>query len=113
MRRSLFFSVALGVAVAVTLWFSLETSDSIFQSRLMPWVVPLIDLQEAGFRAANSLFPCQREGFDTGCEAYKRLPAFLSANAIAYSACLFPVVHLIRKKRRRLAPQAKALSKFM
>jgi hypothetical protein len=100
MKRSLFLSVTLGSALAVVLWLGLEASDAIFQSRLMPWVVPLIDLQDAGFRVANRLFPCQREGFDTGCEDYKRLPAFVSANAAAYSICLFPVVHLVRRRKR-------------
>jgi hypothetical protein len=100
MKRSLFLSVTLGAILAVALWFTLEASDEIFQSRLMWWVVPLIRVQEAGFRAASRLFPCQREGFDTGCEAYKKLPVFLGANAIVYSICLLPVVGLVRRRRR-------------
>jgi hypothetical protein len=100
MKRSLFLSVTFGAVLAVTLWFSLEASDEIFQSRRMPWIVPLIRVQEAGFRAASRLFPCQREGFYTGCEAYKKLPVFVGANAIVYSICLIPVVGLVRRRKR-------------
>jgi len=32
------------------------------------------------------MFPCKAEGFDTGCEAYKSIPAFLIANGLCYFA---------------------------
>ncbi len=69
MKRTVALSVAIGTALAIMLWFDLEESDAIFQSRLLPWVLPLIYLQDIGFRLAARLFPCQMEGFDTGCEA--------------------------------------------
>ena len=98
MKRTLGLSIAGGFALALIFWLSLEVSDVLFQSRLLPWDLPLIYAQDMGFRAAARLFPCQREGFDTGCEAYKALPAFLGANALAYCAALIPIVHLWRRK---------------
>jgi hypothetical protein len=98
MKRSIALSVGTGLAVAVVLLTSLEASDVIFQSRLLPWVLPLIYLQEAGFRVVAYLFPCQKEGFDIGCEAYKRLPAFVGANALLYSIILLPVFYFRRTK---------------
>ncbi|HEY2361470.1 MAG TPA: hypothetical protein VGK36_10165 [Candidatus Angelobacter sp.] len=98
MKRSVALSVGAGLAIAVVLLASLEASDVIFQSRLLPWVLPLIYLQEAGFRLSAHLFPCQKEGFDTGCEAYKRLPTFVGANALLYSIILLPVFYFRRTK---------------
>ena len=93
MKRSVAFSIAFGTALAVVLWFFLEASDMVFQSRLLPWVRPLIYSQDVGFRVANRLFQCKMEGFDIGCEAYKRLPMFVGANAFAYSIVLLPIIH--------------------
>jgi hypothetical protein len=74
--------------LAITAVVVLEANDRLFFSRLLPWIPSLIWLQDPGFRVASRLFPCQFEGFDTGCEAYKRLPAFVLSNAIAYFAFL-------------------------
>jgi len=98
MKRSIALSIGTGLAIAVVLLVSLEASDVIFQSRLLPWVRPLIYLQEAGFRVAARLFPCQKEGFDTGCEAYKKIPVFLGANALLYSIVSLPVLYFRRTK---------------
>jgi hypothetical protein len=99
MKRMAALSIILGIALAVMLWLSLDVSDEIFQSRLLPWIPSLIYAQEAGFRVAARLFPCQKEGFDTGCEAYKTIPAFVASNALVYAAIFLPIVHLWQKKR--------------
>jgi hypothetical protein len=98
MKRSLLLSIAIGTALALLFLFSLEASDAVYQSRLLPWVLPLIYVQDVGFRVAARLFPCQMEGFDTGCEVYKRLPAFVGANALAYTIVLLPMIHSWRRR---------------
>jgi hypothetical protein len=101
-QRGRYFGVsfALGLAVALILAVSaclaLEANDDLFYSRSLPWIPSLIWIQEAGFRTASRLFPCRYEGFDTGCEAYKTLPAFLLANVIAYVPFSLATVFLIR-----------------
>jgi hypothetical protein len=105
MKRTVALSVGLGIGLAVMLWLGLEASDAIFRSRLLPWVVPLIHLQDIGFGVAACLFPCQKEGFDTGCEVYKRLPAFVGANALTYSILLLPIIYIWRRKATTTKPQ--------
>jgi len=105
MKRTMGLSIFFGTALAVAFWLSLEISDAIFQSRLLPWIRPLIHVQDIGFRVAARLFRCQMEGFDTGCEAYKRLPTFVGANAAAYSIILFPIIRFWRGKARENAGQ--------
>jgi hypothetical protein len=104
MRRTAALSVILGMAIAVMLWLSLVASDEIFQSRLLPWIPSLIYAQEAGFGVVARLFPCQKEGFDAGCEAYKTIPTFVVSNALVYSAVLLPIMHLSRKNRSKSSP---------
>ena len=86
--RVLATAAAVSIVLAVTAWFALTANDEIFYSRLLPWIGPLIRLQEPGFRVAYRMFPCRVEGSDLGCELYKWLPAFLVSNALAY----FPVL---------------------
>jgi hypothetical protein len=101
MKRTAALSIVLGIALAVMLWLSWDASDEIFQSRLLPWIPSLIYAQDAGLMVAARLFPCQKEGFDTGCEAFKTIPTFVASNALVYSAIFLPIVHLCRKKRSR------------
>src|ERR1700693_5215357 len=103
MKRTLAFSVGIGTALALVFWLWLEASDVVFQSRLLPWVLPLIYLQDPGFHVAARLFPCRMEGFDIGCEAYKTLPTFVGANALAYSIVLLPIIHFWRRRARSLS----------
>ena len=105
MKRATALSIALGIALATMLWLGLEASDAIFQSRLLPWVLPLIYSQDVGFRVAARLFPCQKEGFDIGCESYKRLPAFVGANALTYSILLLPIIYFWRRKATTTKPR--------
>ena len=100
-KRTLGLSFILGTALALMFWFSLEASDAIFQSRLLPWIRPLIYAQYAGIRVAARLFPCQMEGFDTGCEIYKRFPAWVGSNALVYTAVLLPIVYSWRTRTLR------------
>ena len=92
--RTVLTTVALALViacvVAITAWVALYLNDEIFESRSLPWIAPLITLQEYGFGKASQMFPCQAEGFDTGCEAYKWIPTFLIANSLSY----FPFVLL-------------------
>lgn len=98
MKRRLLYAWMAGVAAAVLFWFALFASDVVFQSRLLPWVSPLLRVQEVGFRVASRLFPCQKEGYDVGCEGYKRLPIFIGTNAIVYASVLFLVLSAFRKR---------------
>lgn len=82
--RTIIFAFVIACVIAITAWVGLYLSDGIFYSRSLPWIAPLITLQEYGFVKAGRMFPCRAEGFDTGCEAYKWIPAFLLANGLSY-----------------------------
>src|SRR5215472_5049653 len=88
MRRTAVWSIVLGMTIAVMLYLSWSASDEIFQTRLLPWIPSLIYAEEPGIRVMSRFFPCQKEGFDTGCEDYKRLPTLLAANGMAYAIVL-------------------------
>jgi hypothetical protein len=92
--RTVFRTITLALVVAclmaMTAWVGLYLNDQIFYSRSLPWIAPLITVQGYGSGKASQMFPCQAEGFDTGCEAYKWIPAFLIANGL----CYFPVALL-------------------
>jgi hypothetical protein len=105
MRRTAIFSIILGMALSVLFWLSLGASDEIFQTRLLPWIPSLIYVQEPGIRVMSRFFPCQKEGFDTGCEEYKTIPTLLASDAIAYAIVLLPVMHLWRTRRSRKRPK--------
>jgi hypothetical protein len=92
--------VAIALVLALSASLALDFSDSIFQSRLLPWTVSLIELQSVGFAQASRMFPCRAEGFDTGCEWYKTLPTFVVANAAAYLSVAVLGVYLYRKSER-------------
>jgi len=77
-------SALIACVLSLTGWLALYWNDAIFYSRSLPWIAPLVTIQHSGFVAASRLFPCQAEGFDTGCEPYKWIPSFLIANALAY-----------------------------
>ena len=96
MKRNIALSIGTGLTIAVILWLSLDASDAIFQSRLLPWVHPLIYLQDVGFTVASHFFPCQKEGFDTGCEAYKIIPAFVGTNVLLYTIVSLPVIWFLQ-----------------
>lgn len=103
--RALFISGVL----AIVAWTGLALNDDILESRSLPWIAPLITVQECGFEKASHEFPCQIEGSDIGCEAYKWLPAFLGFNTL----CYFPLVLIIsyflqRSEAARHAMQAAA-----
>src|ERR1700723_442638 len=93
-------SAVIALVLALSASLALDFSDSIFQSRLLPWTVPLIELQSVGFAQASRIFPCRAEGFDTGCEWYKTLPTFMAANAAAYLSIAFVGVYLYRRSAR-------------
>ena len=55
-------SAIIALVLALSASLALDFSDSIFQSRLLPWTVPLIELQSVGFAQAveNVSLPCGR-----------------------------------------------------
>ena len=62
----------------------------------------LADLRTgSGIQIGVPSFPCQKEGFDTGCEAYKKIPVFVASDAVVYSAILLSIVHLWRTMRSK------------
>ncbi len=105
MKRTIAFAVGIGTALALVFWFCVEASDAVFQTRLLPRVMPLIHLQEVGLNIVARFFQCQKEGFNTGCEAYKTFPTLLVSNSPTYSIALLPVVHFWRRR-----PEARCLS---
>jgi len=99
--KTLKLSLILGFSASLFAFLSLDVSDLIFQSRLLPWIAPLIHVQTLGFHAASRFFPCQKEGFDTGCESFKVIPAILFTNAIVYVLIFTPVVQIYRTLKSR------------
>lgn len=78
-----------------------------FDHTLIPWFgAGLYQLQRFGFAVASMLFPCQREGFNTGCEWFKVVPTILLVNAAIYFVVLTPVIHVYAtlKNRRSSSP---------
>lgn len=82
--RAITLALVVACVMAITAWVGLYLNDQIFYSRSLPWIAPLITVQEYGSGKASQMFPCQAEGFDAGCEAYKWIPAFLIANGLCY-----------------------------
>jgi hypothetical protein len=92
--RAVATASAMSSVVAVTAWFALIVNDEIFYSRLLPWIGPLIRLQEPGFRVASRMLP----------EPHKWLSAFLLSNVLAYFPILLTgVLIYARSSRVRLA----------
>ena len=104
MNRAAGWSILLGTTFAVMFYLSLNASDEIFQTRLLPWIPSLIHAQEPGLDVIARFFQCQKEGFDTGCEEYKTIPTLLASNAVAYTVIFFPVVFLWQKKLSKKRP---------
>ena len=86
--RTITHAVVIAVVLASSAWTGLVLNDEILESRSLPWIAPLITVQDYGFVKASQTFPCQIEGADTGCVAYKWIPTFLAANSLFY----FPIV---------------------
>jgi hypothetical protein len=86
--RTITRALVIACVLAISAWTGLSLNDAILESRSLPWIAPLITVQEFGFVEASQRFPCQIEGSDIGCEAHKWIPTFLAANSLAY----FPFV---------------------
>ncbi len=106
-------SAVVAFVLALSAWLALDFSDSIFQSRLLPWTVPIIELQKVGFVQAARMFPCRAEGFDTGCEWYKTLPTFVAANAAAYLPVALVSVYSYRRSERLRTVIQRGLHSFV
>ena len=97
MLRAFSLSALLAVGLSLILQFSLQLSDSFLWRYREPWMVtPVRLLQNPGIVAISRAFPCQREGFDTGCEEYKTLPLFLAVNALVYFPFVFLALFTLR-----------------
>jgi hypothetical protein len=48
------------------------------------------------------LFPCQKEGFDIGCESFKIVPTIVLTNSFIYALILIPLVYSWRVLRQGL-----------
>jgi hypothetical protein len=106
-------SAVVALVLALSAWLALYFSDSIFQSRLLPWTVPLNELQRRGFAQASRVFPCRAEGFDTGCEWYKTLPTFVAANTVAYMPVAFVGAYLYLRSERLKTVIQRGLHSFV
>lgn len=86
--RTVGAAICISSVLSMSLWMAVGLNDEIFESRLLPWILPLITFQDYGLGKASGFFPCRMEGSDLGCEAYKFVPTLLVANALIY----FPFV---------------------
>ena len=80
-----------------------------FDHTLIPWFgASLYQVQRFGITVASILFPCETEGFDTGCEWFKVVPTILLVNAFVYFVVLTPMIHIYAalKSRRSSYPSA-------
>ena len=82
--RIILISALLSVGLSLALSLALDANDTFLQSRSGAWVPALLSMQRVGFKAVARYFPCQKEGFDAGCERYKSLSLFLAVNAATY-----------------------------
>jgi hypothetical protein len=92
--------ISTALVLAISAWLVLNVNDDLLASRLEPWILPLIWLQEPGFHFASRLFQCQSEGFSTGCEGYKTVPTFLLSNAAAYFPFVLITWSIYRRSER-------------
>jgi hypothetical protein len=106
-------SAVVALVLALSAWLALYFSDSIFQSRLLPWTVPLNELQRVGFAQASKVFPCRAEGFDTGCEWYKTIPTFVAANTATYMPVAFVSAYLYLRSERPKTVIRRGLHSFV
>lgn len=77
-----------------------------FDHTLIPWFgAGLYQLQRFGFLVASMFFPCQKEGFDVGCESFKVVPTIILTNSFIYALILIPLVHAWRVLKHGLKQQ--------
>jgi len=93
--KTLKVSLFVSIGISALAYLALFLNDSIVGTRLGLWIVPLVKLQGVGIGAAYRWFPCQREGFDTGCEPFKVIPTIVVANSILYLSVIAPLGILI------------------
>jgi hypothetical protein len=107
--RTVVRALVIAGVLALTAWIGLYLNDEILESRSLPWIAPLITVQEFGIVKASQKFPCQLEGSDLGCEAYKWIPTLLAANTFFYLpfvlalSCLLNRLGKFRQTVRRSA----------
>jgi hypothetical protein len=82
--RTVFTAVVSASVLAIAAWTGLYLNDEILESRMVPWIQPLITIQLYGIGEASRMFPCQAEEFDRGCEPHKTIPTLLLTNAVVY-----------------------------
>jgi hypothetical protein len=96
----------LSLGISCLALVALDASDFIFQSRMVPWTIPLIKLQGVGATIASHFFQCKKEGFDTACEWFKVMPTIVLSNAIVYFIILTPVRYAVVAFKHRLTRSA-------
>jgi hypothetical protein len=101
--RAVATASAMSSVVAVTAWFALIVNDEIFYSRLLPWIGPLIQLQEPGFRVASRMLP----------EPHKWLSAFLLSSVLAYFPILLTGVLIYARSSRVRQASAEVFRSFI
>jgi hypothetical protein len=80
-------------------------SDIHIDHSLVPWLGGMLyQLQRIGFIVSSVLFPCQKEGFDIGCEPSKVVPTILVTNAIVYFVVLMPIAYIVSVRNRTSPP---------
>jgi len=93
-------AICISAVLSICLWGAVSLSDEIFESRLLPWISPLITFQSYGIGKASGLFPCRMEDSDLGCEAYKFIPTMLGANVLMYFPFILSGAFAYRRSNR-------------
>jgi multisubunit Na+/H+ antiporter MnhB subunit len=99
--RALKAPLLISLAMAVLFLAALYLNDEFIGTRLVWWIVPLVKVQSIGMNLSSSLFPCRREGFDTGCEWFKVIPIVILSNAAVYSVILVPLRFLLTAAKKK------------
>jgi peptidoglycan/LPS O-acetylase OafA/YrhL len=98
LRKTVMVSLTVGFVLSLLFWLAVLVNDEVSQSRSAFYIPPLLRLLEPGLGTAARWFPCTSDPEpQRGCEPYKRVPAILFVNGIAYAGVLLLPIYIIRK----------------
>ena len=95
MKRSLLLALTLGMTATIGFCLAVWIRNLVYQSTLS-WRIPLNVFTFPGLLASALIFPCQKQGLETGCEWYRTFPMFVTVNSLSLTVISLPLVHLFR-----------------
>lgn len=101
MKRNLMLAVLLGVTATIVFCFAVWIGNLIYEPKILSWRIPLNGFTFPGLLASALVFPCQKQGFEIGCEWYRTVPMFVAVNSLAFTVVSLPLVCLFRALRRK------------